>query len=348
MAQTDALRRTLLTANAAAQHVSDLAWAAQLFHRYELQHRHYGEIRQRFGLSAQVAILVICKVATSYATDSTRRHVFRAMGAILYDERVLTWQQDQTISIWTLGGRTRVPYTAGNRQLYQLQYAKGQAQLVYRKGGWYIHQACELPTEAQYEPIGWLGIDMGIVSVAVDSDGTIYSGAVITAMRERRRRQRRRLQHKGTPSAKRVLRNLSGKERRYVADVNHGIAKSVVETARATGRGIAIEDLSGIRDRARARSEQRYALHSWAFRQLRSFIEHKAQASGVPVRLVDPTNTSIRCSVCGYTHRSNRRSQAQFLCRQCGHESHADHNAAVNISLMAGVPPTTRTDQSAG
>ena len=51
--------------------------------------------------------------------------------------------------------------------------------------------------------------------------------------------------------------------------------------------------------------------------------------------LIDPHYTSQKCSSCGFTHPLNRVSQADFLCRTCGHSSNVDHNAALNI-LAAG------------
>ena len=71
----------------------------------------------------------------------------------------------------------------------------------------------------------------------------------MTAKRKRNQKRRTRLQKKGTKSATRLLRKRSGKESRFVADVNHRVSKTIVAEAKHTGRGIAVEDLTGIRDR---------------------------------------------------------------------------------------------------
>ena len=103
-------------------------------------------------------------------------------------------------------------------------------------------------------------------------------------------------------------------------------------------RGLALEDLEGIRQRGTPfRQAQRAKMTGWAFAQLRSFTEYKARLAGVPVVLVDPKHTSQQCSACGHVARSNRRSQARFSCKQCGYTTNADVNAACNIRSRAKV-----------
>jgi putative transposase len=116
--------------------------------------------------------------------------------------------------------------------------------------------------------------------------------------------------------------------------VNHMISKCIVETADRTKRAISLEDLKGIRTRARARRQQRAQLHSWSFAQLRFFIGYKAQRAGIPVVLVDPRNTSRTCPACGYIDKANRPNQASFRCVSCGCAGHADTIAAENIRIL--------------
>ena len=120
----------------------------------------------------------------------------------------------------------------------------------------------------------------------------------------------------------------------FATDINHQLSKTIVARAQRTGRGIAIEDLSGIRDRVRLARRQRTQLHSWGYAQLRAQITYKAEMSGVPVAVVDPRNTSRTCSHCGYCDKANRVSQATFRCRHCQWTGHADHNAARNIAAL--------------
>jgi IS605 OrfB family transposase len=129
---------------------------------------------------------------------------------------------------------------------------------------------------------------------------------------------------------------MSGRERRYMKDVNHGISKALVRKAVVSRKALALEDLTGIREEVTVRRDYRYERHAWAFFQLRLFLLYKAAWAGVQVRLVDPAYTSQTCSRCGHCERANRHSQASFRCQQCGFCCHADYNAAMNISLAAG------------
>ena len=150
------------------------------------------------------------------------------------------------------------------------------------------------------EPDGFLGVDMGIANIAYDSDGTRHAGTRLNGYRRRQARLRQRLQAKGTKSARRLLARRRRKEARHAANVNHAIAKTIVTEAARTGRGIAVENLTGIRDRVRLRKPQRVTLSSWSFHQLGSFLADKARRAGVPLVEVDPRYTSQTCNRCGH------------------------------------------------
>ena len=114
---------------------------------------------------------------------------------------------------------------------------------------------------------------------------------------------------------------------------------ALVAVAKDTTRGIALENLTGIRARTRFRRAQRAKMGGWAFGQLRAFVEYKAGLAGVPVEIVDPRNTSRTCSRCGHCEQANRKNQATFSCRHCDSSLHADVNAARNIGLRAACKP---------
>ncbi|CAB1129488.1 protein of unknown function [Candidatus Hydrogenisulfobacillus filiaventi] len=175
------------------------------------------------------------------------------------------------------------------------------------------------------------------VNIATDSDGETYSGGHLNGLRKRHAKLRQRLQQKGTKSAKRLLKKRRRKEHRFATDVNHRIAKRLVAKAKDTGRGIALEDLTGIRDRITVKKAQRRRQHSWAFYQLRTFVSYKAKLAGVPVALVDPRNTSRTCPLCGLIDKRNRPDQAHFRCIGCGFAGPADTIAAGNIARRAAV-----------
>ncbi len=172
------------------------------------------------------------------------------------------------------------------------------------------------------------------LSTATDSEGESFSGEAVEQNRKRHAALRQRLQKRGTKSAKRHLKKLSRREKRFRKNTNHVISKRIVQKAKATNHAIAIEELRHIRHRTErtVRPSQRARQSSWAFGQLRAFLSYKAALAGVPLHTVDPRNTSRTCHVCGHCAKANRKSQAAFCCVACGHTDNADRNAAINIS----------------
>lgn len=346
--QADALRRTLEQANAACRFVSDTAWETKTFRQYDLHHKCYQAIREQFGLSAQVAVRAIAKVADAYKLDRKTKRTFKTTGSIAYDDRILSWRlQDRTVSIWTVNGRLRIPFVCGERQLELLQTRQGESDLGLYKGVFFLSATCEVDEPKPVDVEGALGVDLGVTNIAVDSDGQVHSASHIKNVRHRHRRLRAKLQAKGTRSAKRKLKRLAGRERRFAKDTNHCISKKLVAKAKDTNRAIALEDLGGIRERVTVRRSQRATLHGWAFFQLRSFVTYKAKRVGVPVFLVDPRNTSRTCPACGHIDKANRPSQSKFSCVVCGFAGLADHIAAINIGRRAAVnPPIVARDEA--
>jgi IS605 OrfB family transposase len=298
-----------------------------------LHHLCYKEIRARFDISAQVAVRVIAKVADAYKLDQKTQRTFKRLGSIAYDDRILSWQlQANRISIWTVDGRLHIPFVCGKRQRELLQTRQGESDLAWSRGKFFLAATCEVEEAELIDVEGVLGVDLGIKNLAVDSDGEVYSASQINHVRYRNRRLRTQLQSKGTKSAKRKLKKLSGKEHRFAKDTNHCISKQLVTKAKGTRRAIALEDLVGIRARVTVRRSQRATLHSWSFFQLRAFVEYKARRIGVSVVLVDSRNTSRTCPQCGCIDKRNRPTQSTFSCVVCGFFGLADHIATVNIS----------------
>ncbi|MEQ4302206.1 transposase [Plantactinospora sp. B6F1] len=352
--QEAALRATLDLCNEAANWTSSEAYRTRTFAKQAVQRLTYGRLKT-MGLSAQPAIHVARKVAGAYATlkaniragnlgkpGSNRRTkaeskpiAFRRDAAQPFDDRCLSWQiADRTVSIWTVGGRlNKVRFACSDSQHATLAtYRAGESDLVHRDGKWYLYATCDLPDVETKEPGGFLGVDLGIANIATTSDGARYCGKGLYRVRHRNQRLRTKLQKIATKSAKRLLRKRSRKESRFAADTNHVISKRIVTEAERTGRGIALEDLGGIRDRVRLRRPQRVTLHSWSFHQLGRFVAYKAARAGVAVAHIDPAYTSQACSTCGHIARANRPNQSTFRCTSCGFAEHADVNAARNIA----------------
>jgi len=334
--QHAALLATLAEANAACDTISAAAWQAREFRRLALQKLVYHDIKDSFRLGAQILVRCIAKVADAYKLERKTQSTFQPHGAIAFDDRNLTWYTDKAaVSIWTLQGRQYIPYSAGEHQRALLTARKGESDLVYHRGAFYLLAVCDVPEPDEQTIDGVLGVDLGIVNLATDSDGERYSGRRVERKRRWYVNLRARLQQRGSLSAKRHLRKLAGKQRQFQKNTNHRIAKQLVQKAKDTKRAIALEDLTHIRTRTTVRKSGRARHSNWAFGQLRQFISYKAQLAGVPVSLVDPAYTSQRCSACGHTERRNRKRQVEFCCVVCGHTAHADCNAAINVSWAA-------------
>ena len=352
--QASAISATLRTVNDRANWVSGVAFERGVPREYELRKHTYAELKSA-GLGAQAAQHTIKKVRDAYTTlqantragnlgkpGSKRRTkaeskpvTFRPEAAHPFDDRCLSWQYAaQTVSIWTTAGRLKNVRFVCSADAHKTlrEYRRGESDLIERDGVFFLIAVCEVPEAPLNEnPSGFIGVDLGIVDIATTSTGYRAAGRGLNRHRKRQLALRRKLQAKGTKSAKRRLKQRARKEARHAANINHIISKKIVTTAERTGRGIALEDLTGIRDRVRLRKDQRAQLHSWSFHQLGSFIEYKARRAGVPLVYIDPAYTSRQCSQCGHIDRKNRVDQATFACRACGVTMHADDNASHNI-----------------
>jgi putative transposase len=333
-----ALAETMALLNVVCNRLSDLAWETQTFRAYDLHHAAYHAIRQEFGLPAQLTVRAIAKVADSYKTDRSVKHLFGPRGAVVYDARCFTLEDLSTVSLTTVRGRCRFGMAHRGKQRAQLAAGTtGEADLLYRDGNYYLAISVKTTEPPRAEtPGGVLGVDLGIVEIATDSEGASYSGAIVKSVRRRLKRLRRLLQAKGTRSAKRHLKKIKRKQSRFVRDTNHRIAKALVQTAVSRQKALALEDLSGIRQRGNGLNrEMRWLLGNWAFADLCAKISYKAADAGIPVVFVDPRNTSRICSRCGHCEKANRPSQSHFKCLKCGWESNADVNAALVIAARA-------------
>jgi len=282
-------------------------------------------------LTAQAAVQCIKKVADAYKVDKKTRRKFRPDSAQPYDDRIIRFVSDDVVSLWTIDGREKIAYVCGEHQRKLLAHRKGEVDLMFVRGSFYLACVCDVDDPALIETIDVLGIDLGIVNIATDSNGTNYSGQAVEAVRRRRHKRRRALQKVGTRSAKRALKDASGKQARFQKHTNHCISKTLVADAKRTASAIALEDLEGIRERVTVKKRQRARLSNWGFHQLRSFVSYKAALSGIPVFLVDPRNTSKTCSMCGNIDRKNRPTRDRFACILCAFAAEADYNAACNI-----------------
>ena len=341
--EKELLLETMKQYNSAANFIGRKAFELRLANKYELQKLFYRKIREEFNLSAQFAIRVISKVVEAYKRDKSRQPRFRLNGAIQYDQRNLSWKGIDQVSLITLEGRIKLPTKIGEYQRARAHRLRGQADLIYRKGIFYLIAVADAPEESEYISKETLGVDLGIENLATDSDGEVFLGRKVEKTRKRYNKLRASLQRaKGTSkhrSAQRHLKKVSGRERRFKKDTNHVISKKIVSKAKGTTRAIALEDLKGIRSRATVRHTQRDRHSKWAFGELRFFVEYKAKREGVFLVFVDPRNTSRECPECHCVDKRNRPTRDTFKCIRCGLEAMAD-----SLSIRAEMVISNESD----
>jgi putative transposase len=318
----------------------------------KLQSLCYYQIRARFGLSSNLAQQVCRRLAGARKVAQQKNRPVKAFkrGFATYDARIFSFREkDWTVSLTTVEGRERFELAIGRYQRERLAGSNPKsATLVKRKDGSYSIQIC---VEAEPSPPQGtdrvLGVDLGRTDIAHTSEGDNWNGQQLNKVRDHYSRLRAALQRKaskGTRSSRRrcrqLLQRLSGKERRFQAWVNHRISKAIVSRAKTTNSAIALEDLTGIRERVnqqpRSKAERRRT-NNWAFYQLRMFVVYKAAIAGVPVVLVPPAYTSQTCHRCLHIHpdpTQSYRSGKKFKCGHCGWEGDADLNGANVIALL--------------
>lgn len=326
--QEELLLSTIKEANSACNSISEIAFSKRLFNQFKLHKEAYYLIKNNFNLSAQMAVRCIGKVTDSYKLDKKTKRTFKKFGSIAYDSRIMTYKPNNIISLWCVGGRQTIDFVCHNPKY--IPYIKGEADLVYKKGKFYLFQTVEVPEEEIKDIESFIGCDFGQTDVVTLSDGTNFNSTQLKKIRKKYTKVRASVQSKGTKSSKKLLKRLSGKESRFVSISNHTISKVIVTMAKAQNKGIAIEDLSYIRKTAKPKSKaMKTELNRWSFFQLRQFLTYKAKLSGVKLVVIPPQYTSKTCNNCNHIGNRNGKS---FKCENCGNIADADHNAAKNIS----------------
>jgi IS605 OrfB family transposase len=315
----------------------------------------YQDVRAKFGLSAQLAIHAIRRVAGNRKTakkDNKPVKAFKPTSAT-YDIRTFSFREkDWTVSLTMVGGRERFVLAIGN---YQRGLLKGQkpksATLSKRKdGSYYLNIQLEStpPEPAKTDKV--LGCDLGRTDICVTSEGEKFSGKQITKVRNKYAGLRAKLQQKaskGTRSSRRrcreLLKLLSGKEKRFQSHTNHVVSYRLVQQAKRDNLVIALENLTGIRERTnqlpQSKKNKRLG-NSWAFYQLRQYLTYKAIKFGVKIVFVDPRYTSKMCHQCKHVHPvrgESYRNGKRFACGHCLWSGDADYNGAKNIAALGAV-----------
>ena len=236
--QHTTLVETLRVCNAACDRISQAAFATGTFRQYDLHALVYHNLKAQTGLNANHVVRAIAKVAHAYQRDTQTLRAFQPLGAIALDTNLLTWKvNEQTVSLNTVQGRLHLPFVCSATQKERLQGKKGQTDLLLRDGVFYLACAVTVTETEPFTPTGCIGIDLGLVNVATDSEGRQYTGEPVKRIRKRYRRLRQLLQPKKTRSARKHLQKARRKESRFVKDTNHLISKHLVQRALVVRQG---------------------------------------------------------------------------------------------------------------
>jgi len=347
--------------------VCQYGWDAHEKNGVKLHHATYHSMREQFPqlnsnilIQARSKATETLKSAFTWEEKHTAKHLKRVEKAkkqgrpvptfqpvtcpqslvcpIRYNERTYTlnWAK-RVISFSTVEGRTIVPFTVPRFCEKYIGNPHTTADLICKNGKWWLHVVISIPEPVVSQDATVIGIDLGLNRPAVTSNRQFLGSKRWKEIDRRTFRLRRKLQSKGTKSAKRHLKKLSLKQARFHRDCDHVLSKQIVASTPA-GATIVLENLTNIRENShmgRGKNnknvDNKRKLHSWTFAQLYGFIAYKGQERGIRVEKIDPRHTSQTCSKCGHQARNNRRSQSLFLCRLCNYSLNADYNAAKNI-----------------
>lgn len=248
------------------------------------------------------------------------------------------------------GVRISLPIVFGERQQKYIEEAlQGKwkfctVEMVKRNGEWYAHFVLKKEVELIDEPETVIGIDLGEWNVAVavaisrqnpekPMKGQFWSGAKIRYIRGKYNHIRRNLQKKKRLD---LVKRIGKKEGRIVNQILHTIAKEIVAYAKQFNKPVIVmENLKGIRENINGSAKLNRRLHAWSYRKLQMYIEYKANLEGIPVKYVDPKDTSKICHRCGHVARIEGR---MIVCPNCGLKYNRDLNSAINIARRITSP----------
>ena len=336
----------------------------------EVQKVIYNTIREKFNLKSQMTISCIRSVIARYKTVKTQmarrpyKYQDQNTGEWYREVRDLNWlhkpisfnrpqvdlQRNRDwsyltsgqLSINTLDGRVKVdPICRGFNQYLDGTWKFGLAKLLKSSGKWYLHiSATKEVTNFNKQTVKHVvGLDRGLrfLATSYDEQGktAFFDGQAIMRKRAKYQKLRATLQAKGTKSAKRRLKKLSGRENRWISDVNHCLSKTLVQKYGANTLFV-LENLNGVSfERTDLPKALRNQNKSWAFYQLEQFLTYKAHLHNSEVVEVSAKYTSQRCPKCGVIKKDNRNHEKhEYHCDNCGYRSNDDRIGAMNIQLL--------------
>ncbi len=327
--KNQALIETMREYSKAVSYIADKGYKNNTYRRYELHHLCYYEAKKMFNLPSQFIINANRMASQTLKTIKTTKGSkpnFKQLLPLPFDKRTFTFQSDK-VRLATICGRIDFPIEIPEYYWKYLDWSPQTAQLLIKKNQLFLHITFSRDIAAPLYVGKPIGIDLGINNIAVTSQNKFFNSKDVKEKRIKFKRLRTKLQAKGTKSAKRLLKKISGREKRFMAWVNHNISKKVVSSLNP-GDTIVMENLKGVRKRNIGR-KLNFWLHGWSFYQLQKVLTYKSIIGGIKVIKVSPYHTSKKCSRCG---KIGSRSKGFFKCLHCGYSLNADLNASYNLA----------------
>src|SRR3989440_6467036 len=228
---------------------------------------------------------------------------------------------------------------------HQARKLNTSVQLNKREGVWWLMLSYDEDVPVQTPPDApVVGIDVGIANFVTTSTGKHYGSfhKNLRARHKRDRAKRRRkaklrscLKKKGVKKLSSTSSSTGQKLLRQTQQETNRAVNQCFADPEHEGVQFAYEQLSVATMRFKARAQNAY-LKASHLGHIPQQIQWNSQKRGVKATPVLSAYSSQECSVCHYTDRKNRPNQQTFCCQVCGFETHADHNASVNISRRVG------------
>ena len=359
-AQFEALKETLDLYSQAWQQCVDVAWKMKKLSAIDVHKVTYKILKAKLKLKSQY----LCSARNRAVETVKAMRALKSRGKkvskpkihiipIRLDARTLSFDKPREVaSITTQHGRIKIPlFWHKQAEKYREWFCKAGEIVTNKKGKWILRLIFEKKVVKPIRTKNIVGVDRGIRHAAVSSTNKFIGNK---KWREHERKLlscKSKLQSKGTKSAKRHLKKLSGRLRRFKENCDRIVAKDLFYGLKA-GDTIVLECLTDIRkhcgEKGKAHKKHRANMGRWSFKRFENAVNYGAELRGIYVEYVEPHYTSQMCSNCAIICKKNRKSQSFYSC-SCGLTLNADLNAARNIAnkwrIANGCAPVLSVNQ---
>ena len=317
------------------KYICDFGFKKKTWNQVELHKLTYKKIRKKYPKFPSALVQTVRNVAseTLKRTKLKNKINTKKFSSARFDKRTLRVSLEHNIiSISSINGRQKFEFRENRFTKKYKDWTPTAGTLSYRKKGQLFLNLVvekEKPRQLSFSEKDILGIDRGVNNILVCSNNQFFNSKRLKKVKGKYQYLKSVLQSKGTPSARRKLKELSGRERRFVSDTNHCLSKIV---ANSGFKVFALENLKRMTNKKNGKKFNK-KLGGWSFKQFEMFLRYKAEVLGKLVMLVNPKYTSQKCSTCGHTERANRKGSV-FKCKKCSFELHSDLNASRNIANL--------------